>query len=110
MDDSTLTLSASLAVLSACQTALGPIYQGEGTVGLQRAFLAKGAHSLLVSLWSVDDEATAVLMRSFYSHWLGDAGHPGKAESLRRAQADIRAMPAYRHPLFWAGFQLVGAN
>ncbi|MEX0908795.1 MAG: CHAT domain-containing tetratricopeptide repeat protein, partial [Gemmatimonadaceae bacterium] len=100
-------LSAELVVLSACQTGLGEIKQAEGTVGLQRAFLAKGARSVLVSLWSVSDRATDLLMRSFYAHWL--SGEP-KAEALRRAQEEIRAMPEFADPRYWAAFQLVGAR
>ena len=101
------SLSAELVVLSACQTGLGQLRQAEGTVGLQRAFLARGARSVLVSLWSVSDRATDLLMRSFYSHWL--AGKP-KAEALRRAQEEVRAIPEFADPRYWAAFQLVGAR
>jgi CHAT domain-containing protein len=87
-----------------------PPKQAEGTVGLQRAFLAKGARSVLVSLWSVSDEVTAALMQRFYTHWLEDADAPSKAEALRRAQAEIRVMGGWEHPRFWAAFQLVGAR
>ena len=59
MNDPKLSLSARLVVLSACQTAMGAVFSAEGTLGLQRAFLARGATSLLVSLWSVDDEGFA---------------------------------------------------
>jgi CHAT domain-containing protein len=110
MDDSTLVLHADLVVLSACQTALGMLTDSEGTVGLERAFLAKGARSLLVSLWSVDDVATAELMKRFYSHWLADPDAPSKADALRRAQADLRANPRFAAPAKWAAFDLVGAN
>jgi CHAT domain-containing protein len=103
-------LTADLVVLSACQTGLGNLTQAEGTVGLQRAFLAKGARSVLVSLWSVSDEATELLMRRFYTHWLGDADRPSKAEGLRRAQADVRQTKGFEHPRYWAAFQLVGAS
>jgi tetratricopeptide (TPR) repeat protein len=103
-------LTAELVVLSACQTGLGNLKQAEGTVGLQRAFLAKGARSVLVSLWSVSDEATELLMKRFYTHWLRDADRPSKAEALRRAQADVRRTPGYSSPRFWAPFQLIGAQ
>ena len=103
-------LSAELVVLSACQTGLGNLKQAEGTVGLQRAFLARGARSVLVSLWSVSDEATALLMRRFYGHWLQDADRPAKAEALRRAQRDVRATRGFADPRYWAAFQLVGAR
>jgi CHAT domain-containing protein len=75
-------------VLSACQTGLGDLKEAEGTVGLQRAFLAKGARSVLVSLWSVSDAVTEELMKRFYGHWLEDDDRPSKAEALRRAQED----------------------
>jgi len=109
LDDPALTLSADLVTLSACQTGLGDLKRAEGTIGLQRAFLARGARSVLVSLWSVSDEATRLLMERFYAHWLGDSDHPGKAESLRRAQEDVRVRPGFEHPRYWAAFQLVGA-
>lgn len=109
LDDPDLRLNAELVVLSACQTGLGELRQAEGSLGLQRAFLARGARSMLVSLWNVSDAATELLMRRFYAHWLEDRDRPGKSESLRRAQGDLRAQPAFREPKFWAAFQLVGA-
>lgn len=105
--DAPYRLAADLVVLSACQTALGTQMMAEGTVGLQRAFLAKGARSLLVSLWSVDDEATKSLMLRFYQHWVGGKS---KAESLRLAQQEMSRIPKYTNPRYWAAFQLVGAN
>jgi tetratricopeptide (TPR) repeat protein len=103
-------LSADLVVLSACQTGLGNLRQAEGTVGFQRTLLAKGARSVLVSLWSVSDEATRILMERFYTHWLDDPDRPSKAEALRRAQRDVRETAGLEHPRFWAAFQLVGAR
>jgi Tfp pilus assembly protein PilF len=110
LDNSLLKLTAELVVLSACQTALGDLKQAEGTVGLQRAFLAKGARSVLVSLWSVSDAATRKLMTGFYQHWLRDPDHPSKAEALRRAQEEVRKTQGFEHPRFWSAFQLVGAR
>jgi CHAT domain-containing protein len=49
-------------------------------------------------------------MRHFYRHWLDDPDRPSKAEALRRAQRDLRSIPAFALPRFWAGFQLVGAR
>ncbi len=103
-------LAAELVVLSACQTGLGNMAQAEGTVGLQRAFLARGARSLLVSLWSVSDDATALLMDRFYLHWLSDADAPVKSEALRRAQVDVRRTKGFEEPRYWAAFQLVGGR
>jgi tetratricopeptide (TPR) repeat protein len=105
-----IQLDAELVVLSACQTGLGDVKEAEGTVGLQRAFLAKGARSVLVSLWSVSDSATGILMQRFYAHWLHDADTPSKAEALQRSQADVRAIPRFSAPRYWAAFQLVGAR
>ena len=84
------SLTAELVVLSACQTGLGNLKNAEGTVGLQRAFLAKGARSVLVSLWSVSDAATDRLMRAFYAHWLEDAGRAEQAGGAT-SRADRRA-------------------
>jgi len=80
LDTGTLPLRAELVVLSACQTGLGDLKQAEGTVGLQRAFLGKGARSVLVSLLSVGDAATEALMKRFYAHWLGDPNAPSKGQ------------------------------
>ncbi len=112
LDEPGLHLGAALVVLSACQTGLGDMKQAEGTVGLQRAYLAKGAQSVLVSLWSVDDRATRLLMEQFYSHWLDDGDRPSKAEALRRAQNDVRTSTrfGFGDPRYWAAFQLVGAR
>jgi CHAT domain-containing protein/tetratricopeptide (TPR) repeat protein len=110
--DDVPSLAADLVVLSACQTGLGDLKQAEGTVGFQRALLAKGARSVLVSLWSVDDRATALLMQRFYEHWLGADGRPArsKGEALRQAQADVRLTRGFESPRYWAAFQLVGAR
>jgi tetratricopeptide (TPR) repeat protein len=101
-------LRSSLIVLSACQTGLGNLKFAEGTVGLQRALLAKGAETVLVSLWSVSDCATFKLMSQFYYHLLRERGN-SKAVALRLAQNDLRATGPYRDPRYWAAFQLVGA-
>ena len=63
-----------------------------------------------VSLWSVSDAATELLMERFYAHWLRDGDRPGKAEALRRAQGDVRGTAGFAHPRYWAAFQLVGAR
>ncbi len=105
-------LSASLVVLSACETGLGDLKGAEGTVGLQRAFLARGARSVLVTLWKVDTVATDSLVRKFYRYWLDERTSRTKAEALRLAQAEVRRLPIARaNPgHYWAGFQLVGAR
>ncbi len=101
-----LRLNADLVVLSACQTALGKEVRGEGLVGLTRSFMAAGAERVLVSLWRVDDRATAELMEGFYRALLTE-GKPAAA-ALRQAQAELRQVPAWGSPSYWAGFVLQG--
>ncbi|MEO7520257.1 MAG: CHAT domain-containing tetratricopeptide repeat protein, partial [Gemmatimonas sp.] len=110
MDDRALTLRAELVVLSACQSGLGDMKKAEGTIGLQRAFLAKGARSVLVSLWNVDDRATRLLMEKFYAYWLDPKQSRTKATALQLAQDAVRRTPGFADPKFWAAFQLVGAD
>jgi len=101
-----LKLSAELVVLSACQTALGPQIPGEGLMGLTRAFLHAGSARVVVSLWKVNDRATAELMGRFYQHLLVDKMPP--AAALRAAQDFIRREKRWRAPYYWAGFVLQG--
>lgn len=101
-----LRLPADLVVLSGCETALGREIRGEGLVGLTRAFLHAGARRVVVSLWPVQDQATAELMRRFYLGMLHR--HLPPAAALRAAQAGLRGEPAWRDPYFWAGFVLQG--
>ncbi len=89
MDDQSLRLIADLVVLSACQSGLGNVKKAEGSVGLQRALLAKGAHSVLVSLWNVDDKATRLLMEKFYAYWLEPTTVRSKATALQMAQEAV---------------------
>lgn len=100
-----LDLRADLVVLSACETALGEALRGEGLVGLTRGFLYAGVRRVLVSLWEVDDEATALLMESFYRAHLEDDLSP--AAALRQAQIDLRDR-GWDAAYFWAAFVLQG--
>jgi CHAT domain-containing protein len=101
-----LHLPADLVVLSACRTALGPVIRGEGLAGMTRGFFYAGARSVLVSLWEVDDQATAELMRLMYRGMLHD--HRPPAAALRAAQTALRREPGWESPTFWAGFVLQG--
>jgi CHAT domain-containing protein len=92
-----------LVVLSACETGVGALAPGDDLVGLARGFISAGAPSLIVSLWMVDDEVTAQLMRTFYKRLL--AGE-SPATALRFAQ--LRLSEKYPHPFFWSPFVLVG--
>ncbi len=99
-----MKVPADLAVLSACETGKGRVYRTEGIVGLTRAFMTAGAPRVIVSLWKVDDEATRILMVKFYELW---KKHP-TATALRLAQEHVAKQPAWRHPRFWAAWQLWG--
>lgn len=97
-------LDADLVALSACQTALGEDREGEGLVGLTRAFQYAGARAVLASLWSVDDRSTAKLMARFYKGL--EAGKPAD-QALRDAQR--AAVKAGVPRAYWSAFVLVGA-
>lgn len=101
-----LNFSADLVVLSACETALGKEVDGEGLVGLTRGFMHAGASRVMASLWRVDDEATAQLMRKFYEGMLRDGKTP--AAALGEAQRWMQGQQKWREPYYWAGFVLQG--
>jgi CHAT domain-containing protein len=101
-----LRAPVNLVVLSACRTALGKDVRGEGLLSLTRGFMYAGASSVVASLWKVDDEATAELMREFYTNMLQKGATP--AAALRAAQNSIRQKPAWRSPYYWAAFTLQG--
>lgn len=92
-----------LVVLSACETGVGALAPGDDLIGLARGFISAGAPSLIVSLWTVDDETTAQFMRTFYQRLL--AGN-NPAAALRFAQLELfKYQP---HPFFWSPFVLLG--
>ena len=107
-------LKAMLVVLSACETATGPLGRGEGLVGLVSAFLQAGARSVLATQWSID-ESTAELMASFYKAMTGGKDMAG---ALRQAKLDILVKRlsfagtevSMAHPFFWAPFVLIGSG
>ncbi len=101
-----LELPAELVVLSACQTALGEHIRGEGLVGLTRGFMHAGAARVVVSLWRVEDQATAALMELFYRNLLLTKMAP--AAALRAAKDSIRQKASWQDPYYWAGFVFQG--
>lgn len=92
-----------LVVLSACETGRGEV-AAEGVYGLQRAFKHAGVNSIIMSLWKVDDDATQLLMTSFYQNHLDGMS---KREALITAQKKIRDTPGYEDPYYWAAFILL---
>lgn len=97
--------NTKLAVLSACETGLGEIRNGEGVYGLQRAFEIAGVRNILMSLWKIDDAATVALMEEFYRELLDSYT---VTIALKKAQDRMRQMPKYEHPYYWGAFKLVG--
>ena len=96
-------LKAELVTLSACETGLNKIFAGDEILGLARGFLTAGAASLIVSLWTVNDAAAAVLMQNLYREI--QRGHT-PAASLRMAQ--LNSIARGEHPYLWSPFVLIG--
>ncbi|MFQ5744676.1 MAG: CHAT domain-containing protein, partial [Acidobacteriota bacterium] len=99
-----------LAVLSARDTGLGEVATSEGVVGLRRAFQAAGTRTLIMSLWSVDDQNTRQWMSTFYKLWSRE--EQGVAEAVRQANLSMLLSRRERgldtHPFSWAAFVAVG--
>lgn len=98
-----IPLAAELVTLSGCSTGLNTVVGGDELLGLMRGLLHAGAHSMLVSLWDVNDASTTAFMKEFYVQ-MGQA--VDKGEALQRTMIEMRKL--YPHPYFWAPFVLVG--
>ncbi len=112
--------STELVVLSACETGLGEIKNGEGVYGMQRAIKVAGARSVVMSLWKVNDEATGQLMENFYKNWLGQpikkgtkkntksgrTATPGMRAAFLAAQKQLKTR--YPNPYYWGAFVMAG--
>jgi CHAT domain-containing protein len=90
-----------LVVLSACDTGLGDVRNGEGVYGLRRAFVLAGAESLVMSLWPVSDRATRELMTSYYENLNKGLG---RSEALKQVQLGMLKRNPQLHPFYWANF------
>jgi MYXO-CTERM domain-containing protein len=90
-----------LVVLSACETGLGDVKNGNGVYGLRRALVIAGAQTQVMSLWSIDDQATRDLMIAYYK---GLESGGGRTETLRQVQLEMLARPRVAHPYYWASF------
>jgi CHAT domain-containing protein len=93
-----------LVIMSACETGLGEIRNGEGVYGLQRSFQQAGAKTVIISLWKVSDEATQQLMSNFYTNLLEKK--MAKREAFKQAQTAL--MQKYPEPYFWGAFVMIG--
>ena len=100
----TLNISPALVVLSSCGSARGPV-KAEGVIGMARAFLSAGAHSVLVSLCRVPDESANVFMNFFYQFLIN--GLPS-LQALQRSMQCLRCFLKYSHYMHWSGFQIIG--
>ena len=95
-----------LAILSACETGLGEIHEGEGVYGLRRAFQEAGVQSVVSSLWEVSDAGTQTLMSAVYKRLLaGETPH----NALRDSQIEMLRKPEWSAPYIWSAFFMVGA-
>jgi len=99
-----LKLNADLVALTACNTGVGKDLTGEGVMGMGRAFQYAGSKSVLMSLWSVEDESTNLLTEKYFNHLKGGKD---RLEALRLARLDLR-QAGYEHPFYWGAFILVG--
>lgn len=102
-----LKLNANLVTLSACETGLGKLAKGEGVIGLSRALVYAGADNLVVSFWTVSDDATASLMTSFYKSRQQSGG---VAMPLRKAQLELINSKDFAAPYYWASFFQIGED
>ncbi len=98
-------LQADLVMLAACDSTQGVVRRYEGVFGLARAFLFAGTRTVGATLWQIGDEATYLLMDTFYTHYA--RGAP-KDEALRKAQRAVRKSESFSDPYFWSGFVLIG--
>lgn len=95
-----------MAVLSACETALGELQPGAALMTLAAAFSQAGSQTVIASLWSVNDQATRELMLAFHRA----LRTRGRVEALREAQVTMLRQPLTEHPFYWAPFVLIGAR
>jgi tetratricopeptide (TPR) repeat protein len=103
LDLYSLDLSSELVTLSGCSTGLNAVVGGDELLGLVRGMLYAGTRAVLVTLWDVDDESTADIMKAFYRHLVARSGQAG---ALRQAMREVRER--YPHPYYWSPFVLIG--
>ena len=100
-----MNCQTNLVTLSGCKSGMSQVAGSDDLVGLMRGFLYAGARSLMVSLWNVDDQATAVLMSKFYNLW-----KTGKTRTAALAAAMQDVRKTHPNPFYWAPFLLIGKD
>jgi CHAT domain-containing protein len=104
-----MNLHAELAILSACNTGSGTLQAGEGILSIARGFFYAGVPSVVMTLWSVEDNSSALLMELFYKHLTEGLA---KDEALRQAKLDYlkQSDQLTSYPYYWAGYVNIGDN
>lgn len=109
-----LKLRARLVIMSACESALGRVSDGEGTIGLTWALLVAGSPTVVASQWRVDSESTSDLMLEFHRNLVSAPENLNSsttvARNLRRAALTVKGSPETAHPFYWAGFVAIGTR
>lgn len=103
-----LTLHADILVLSACVSAMGRVYRGEGVLSIARAFQATGVRTVVASLWNVNDSTTPELMQSFYQNLSNKMTKSIALSEAKRTYVSNASSHNLAHPYYWAGFIMVG--
>ena len=101
-----LRIGSDIVLLSACQTARGKLFRGEGLASLARSFLSAGAGSVVATRWNADDVHTPVLVTAFLKNLAAGMDRPAALAGARRTFLGNKNMPG--HPFFWAGMMLAG--
>lgn len=100
-----MSIDADLVAMSACESGMGKLEEGEGIIGLVRAFLSAGAKNVLFSYWKVGDKNAMMFMRDFYSHVF--TGYDFET-ALRKVKLDMIGNPDTSFPLMWGAFAVIG--
>jgi CHAT domain-containing protein len=100
-------INSQMVVLSSCNTGTGILYHGEGVMSITRSFILAGASSVIKTLWEVNDDASAKIVSSFYTHL---SKGKDKDDALRLAKLEYmkNSSPGYSNPYYWASYQVMG--